>query len=532
MKRLVVLIVLVGFGCDDWCPDPRSWFNIDNQRLCLHPQEASWNCDDAGVGACGEVEGTLLSTRYTDVGPERAWGHRFQYHGPMGDRVIEGGDNAPDRVFHYPRITWPIAVEVTTCEGQDTIQLGHVSTMVRQPEPDRSWRTIEVEMNWLWPARAEAIPDRRQEIVQCVTRNQMFEILDNDDGRISWHLLPAQGDWSTTQQEYVNWAYDRLTHCIATNVGETVDRVAREEGARNPEVWCADPVRVPDTDRDQVNDDVDNCPNRPNPNQGDYDDNGVGDACDFPLLPLPEVTPLTVEVARQSLVWNPLTHSQQGNDWLDMNASFHDIIVAGGGDGGMAAMAVGDTVIKHTESLVDNAVGAALARFNRQRQANPVWTMGNVYGISQKDVLHHRYCNAYGRVATRNVAIPGARWDGTRWAPTMVGDRQQSVYPDCYIPATESVDRQNRQIRTPPSADFYLPDWSFDRTEITRHYQQFAPLRNERVDGSIRRGMEDAYVAQGEATRDAILATYRRLERFDDWSRRRGSGLHRANRPR
>lgn len=60
--------------------------------------------------------------------------------------------------------------------------------------------------------------------------------------------------------------------------------------------WTGDVIRCMDTDLDGVNDDLDNCPNTPNPDQADTDGDGIGDCCDdgppvvtythFDVLPL------------------------------------------------------------------------------------------------------------------------------------------------------------------------------------------------------------------------------------------------------
>ena len=44
--------------------------------------------------------------------------------------------------------------------------------------------------------------------------------------------------------------------------------------------WLWDTVGCIDTDGDEINDDLDNCPEIPNPSQNDSDSDGMGNACD------------------------------------------------------------------------------------------------------------------------------------------------------------------------------------------------------------------------------------------------------------
>jgi ELWxxDGT repeat protein len=60
-------------------------------------------------------------------------------------------------------------------------------------------------------------------------------------------------------------------------VGGTMFFVATDSAHGN-ELWKA--VRVPDTDGDQITDASDNCPAVANPDQGDLDGDGLGNACD------------------------------------------------------------------------------------------------------------------------------------------------------------------------------------------------------------------------------------------------------------
>jgi rhodanese-related sulfurtransferase len=49
--------------------------------------------------------------------------------------------------------------------------------------------------------------------------------------------------------------------------------------------WEWDTVGCVDSDGDGINDDLDNCPDKYNPNQEDSDQNGLGDTCDFNTEP-------------------------------------------------------------------------------------------------------------------------------------------------------------------------------------------------------------------------------------------------------
>jgi len=73
---------------------------------------------------------------------------------------------------------------------------------------------------------------------------------------------------------------------------------------RSAEDLVIDPSTPVDTDKDGVNDDTDNCPDVPNPDQKDTNNDGVGDACD-PALPdkdndgVPDATDNCPDVANQ-----------------------------------------------------------------------------------------------------------------------------------------------------------------------------------------------------------------------------------------
>ena len=71
-------------------------------------------------------------------------------------------------------------------------------------------------------------------------------------------------------------------------------------------------LSVPDTDQDGVPNEVDNCPDAPNPAQTDGDDDGVGDACDVfvpcPPAPLaPGTCTVPVESQKAQLVMKDAT---------------------------------------------------------------------------------------------------------------------------------------------------------------------------------------------------------------------------------
>jgi rhodanese-related sulfurtransferase len=64
---------------------------------------------------------------------------------------------------------------------------------------------------------------------------------------------------------------------------EGYQRVYDMTGGMN--AWLWDTVLCVDSDADGVNDDLDNCPDDPNPSQADADGDGVGDVCDVVRVP-------------------------------------------------------------------------------------------------------------------------------------------------------------------------------------------------------------------------------------------------------
>ncbi len=72
----------------------------------------------------------------------------------------------------------------------------------------------------------------------------------------------------------------------------------------------------PDADGDKIPDDVDNCPNTPNPDQSDSDGDGIGDLCDLPT-PLTGAWPFESGEGGIGLVTAALT-----DEFSTMSASF------------------------------------------------------------------------------------------------------------------------------------------------------------------------------------------------------------------
>jgi rhodanese-related sulfurtransferase len=101
--------------------------------------------------------------------------------------------------------------------------------------------------------------------------------------------------------------------------------------------WEWDTVGCVDSDGDGINDDLDNCPDKYNPNQEDNDQNGLGDICDASTQPcsVEEVygndsveaellrdfrdnvlspTPIGKEIAKLYYEWSPLLVKAMADD--------------------------------------------------------------------------------------------------------------------------------------------------------------------------------------------------------------------------
>jgi hypothetical protein len=73
------------------------------------------------------------------------------------------------------------------------------------------------------------------------------------------------------------WAYCEALACHQAGPGRACSRLALAFGKHAD---GALPCEIPDVDQDGVEDDLDNCPQDPNPAQGESDGDGLGDACD------------------------------------------------------------------------------------------------------------------------------------------------------------------------------------------------------------------------------------------------------------
>ncbi len=96
---------------------------------------------------------------------------------------------------------------------------------------------------------------------------------------IYWSTTPGVTKSNGTQISGVTSPYVHTGLTAATTYYYVVTAVGLGgESAESAEVWTTVPIL--DADGDGIPNDVDNCPNTPNPDQADSDGDGTGDACD------------------------------------------------------------------------------------------------------------------------------------------------------------------------------------------------------------------------------------------------------------
>ena len=120
-------------------------------------------------------------------------------------------------------------------------------------------------------------------------KSDVFVVKTDSDGDEIWNKSIGGSDWDdgysvkqTSDEGY-----------IITGDTESFGYGKDSDSLYDSDVWLiklkADGGEVPDSDGDGVPDDVDNCPNTPNPGQEDSDGDGVGDACDKPDLTITDI---------------------------------------------------------------------------------------------------------------------------------------------------------------------------------------------------------------------------------------------------